>query len=312
VVVGGHLVASGSSLNRFNESSVACGRASGKHRSRAANLRESDKTTRKITSSCRFRVGLRPSLWRGLFAGSAGPTVCDIAHLDDWTHVPDSPAARSAAAASADALAAASSFSPASASSTAGAGGGSRVVHRADARQLLTKVKQRAPIFGTLAVLSVLRSGPDALVFCAVAAACIVLVAWLYLRTASVELEVGAATYRHFGLSTTVQLDGRQTGVLCRLKTGFEGLPTLAARGGDGRRVLITGTWFTDAALRHVADHCRLVALPTERLVTGAVADAAAPGALPFWHRRPMLTTTAAVLLLIGGAVGWAFVTTGS
>lgn len=185
-------------------------------------------------------------------------------------------------------------------------------MHRASGRQLLTKAKRRAPIPVVLMVLMVLRSGPDALVICAVTAAAVALAAWLYLRTASVEVDAGTITYRRFGQSTTVQLDGRQRGVLCRLRSGFEGLPTLAVRDGDGRRVLVTATWFSEAVLLQLAHRCRLVVLPAAQLVTGAQAAAAAPGALPIWHSRPMLVTTVALLAVIAAAVAWALATAGS
>jgi hypothetical protein len=185
-------------------------------------------------------------------------------------------------------------------------------VHRASGRQLLSKAGQRAPVIVVLIVLSVLRTGPDALVVSGGATAAVSLAAWLYLRTASVEIDAATITYRRFGLSTVVLLDGRQRGVLCRLRSGFEHLPTLALRGGDGRRVLVTATWFSEAALLQLAHRCHLVVLPSAQLTTGAQASAAAPGALPIWHSRPMLTTTVVVLVVIAGSVGWALASTGS
>jgi len=164
----------------------------------------------------------------------------------------------------------------------------------------------------TLAAVVGVAAGPTALAVSVAVVVVAVAGTALSVATTRVQVTSRTLTVRRGGRVTTVRLDGRQRGLLCTIRRGGRGAGPGAGAGGSsarrvahlsvadaiGRRVSLSGTSFTPAALAEVAELTGATALACHEPLTPGQARAAAPGVV-----SGLVPWAGLSVMLVAGAV---------
>lgn len=165
---------------------------------------------------------------------------------------------------------------------------------RPDLRVAWRSMRSRVAGLVTLAAVVGVAAGPTALAVSVAVVVVAVAGTALSVATTRVQVTSRTLTVRRGGRVTTVRLDGRQRGLLCTIRRGGRGAGPGAGAGAGGssarrvahlsvadaigRRVSLSGTSFTPAALAEVAELTGATALACHEPLTRRQARAAAPG----------------------------------
>lgn len=185
---------------------------------------------------------------------------------------------------------------------------GSVVEFRPDPLTAWRSSRSRVAVLVALVAVVGVAAGPTALL----AGATIALVACAASAAAaastSVTVTCRTLTRRRLGRTTTVRLDGRQRGLLCTIRRGGRGagaggssarrVAHLSVADAIGRRVSLSGTAFTPAALAEVAELVGATALACHEPLTPGQARAAAPGVV-----SGLVPWAGLTVMLVAGAV---------
>ena len=181
---------------------------------------------------------------------------------------------------------------------------------RPDLRVAWRSMRSRVAGLVTLAAVVGVAAGPTALAVSVAVVVVAVAGTALSVATTRVQVTSRTLTVRRGGRVTTVRLDGRQRGLLCTIRRGGRGagpgaggssarrVAHLSVADAIGRRISLSGTAFTPAALAEVAELTGATALACHEPLTPGQARAAAPGVVSGLAPWAGLT-----VMLVAGAV---------
>lgn len=183
--------------------------------------------------------------------------------------------------------------------------------HRPDWPHFWSKAKGRLVLIPVAFLLGGYRLGGAFLPVMLATIALMGIALWLYLRTTTITVSDTAITRRHWGRTTTVQLDGSQRGILFLLNQGVQNLGYLAVRDGRGHRIVLTEAYWPGEQLFAIAEHAQLTIRPADQVLSGKKAALIVPGVIPFTTRHPVLCALVGVAALLAVVVPVAIVTAG-
>ena len=181
---------------------------------------------------------------------------------------------------------------------------------RPDLRVAWRSMRSRVAGLVTLAAVVGVAAGPTALAVSVAVVVVAVAGTALSVATTRVQVTSRTLTVRRGGRVTTVRLDGRQRGLLCTIRRGGRGagpgaggssarrVAHLSVADAIGRRISLSGTAFTPAALAEVAELTGATALACHEPLTPGQARAAAPGVV-----SGLVPWAGLTVMLVAGAV---------
>jgi hypothetical protein len=187
---------------------------------------------------------------------------------------------------------------------------GSVVEFRPDPLTAWRSSRSRVAVLMALVAMVGVAAGPTALLAGATIALAACAASAAAVASTSVTVTCRTLTRRRLGRTTTVRLDGRQRGLLCMIRrerllagSGAGGGSTrrvahLSVADAIGRRISLSGTAFTPAALAEVAELTGATALACHEPLTPGQARAAAPGVV-----SGLVPWAGLTVMLVAGAV---------